>query len=208
LAQDNLALGRKAEADQTIERALALPFPNDGRDLPLAKQMQYAALLMMANRYEPALQLYQQIVAQDPENAGAWRALIAAEHQLGRDDEALGTVARIPQAVLSKEQSDPAFLILVGSIYQTRHEWDRAQRYLEQALAFAPPPQTGIQLQLADVYLAQGNQQKAYTIFRQELDRNPQNADAWRGLVNALHQGNHDREALRQIASMPESVRL
>ena len=208
LAQDNLALGRKAEADQTIERALALPFPNDGRDLPLAKQMQYAALLMMANRYEPALQLYQQIVNEDPENAGAWRALIAAQHQLGRDDAALATVARMPQPVMDKEQSDPSFLVLVGSIYQARHEWDRAQKYLEQALAVAPPPQTGIQLQLADVYAARGYTQKAYTIYRQELDRNPQNTDAWRGMLAALHQGNHDREALRQIASMPESVRL
>ncbi|HMD22234.1 MAG TPA: tetratricopeptide repeat protein, partial [Alloacidobacterium sp.] len=208
LAQANLALGRKAEADRTIQQSLALPFPNEGRDLPVDKQTQYAALLMMANRYEPALQLYQQIVTEEPENAGAWRALIAAQHQLGRDDEALGTVARIPQTVLVKEQSDPAFLVLVGSIYQTRHEWDRAQKYLEQALAVAPPPQIGIELQLADVYASQGNQQKAYTIFRKELDRNPQNADAWRGMVNALHQGNHDREALRQIAAMPESVRL
>ncbi|QNI33051.1 BCSC C-terminal domain-containing protein [Alloacidobacterium dinghuense] len=208
LAQDNLALGRKAEADRAIERALALPFPNEGRDLPLDKQMQYAALLMMANRYEPALQLYQQIVAEDPGNAGAWRALIAAQHQLGRDNDALATMGSMPQAILNKEQSDPSFLVLVGSIYQTRHEWDRAQKYLEQALAAAPPPQTGIELQLADVYAANGNQQKAYTIYREELDRNPQNTDAWRGMLNALHQGNHDREALRQIAAMPESVRL
>lgn len=208
LAQTYLTLGRKADADRTIERALALPFPNEGRDLPPDKQMQYASLLMMANRYEPALQLYQQVVAQDPENAGAWRALIAAEHQLNRDNEALATVGRMPQAMLEKEQNDPAFLVLVGSIYQSQHAWDRAQKYLEQALAIAPPPQTGIELQLADVYAAQGNQQKAYTIFRQELDRNPQNQDAWRGVVNALHQGNHDREAMRQIAAMPESVRL
>jgi len=208
LAQDNLALGRKAEADRTIEQALALPFPNEGRGLPLNKQLQYAALLMMANRYEPALQLYRQIVAEDPENAGAWRALIAAQHQLNRDDDALATAGRMPQAVLDKEQTDPGFLVLIGSIYQTRHEWDRARKYLEQALALAPPPQSGIELQLADVYAAQGNQQKAYTIYRQELDRNPESADAWRGLLSALHQGNHDREALRQIAAMPESVRL
>ncbi len=208
LAQDNLAVGRKAEADRTIERALALPFPNEWRDLPLDKQIQYAALLMMANRYEPAMQLYRQVVAEDPENAGAWRALIAAQHQLNHDDEALATVARMPQPILDKEQKDPSFLVLIGSIYQTRHEWDRAQTYLEQALTAAPPPQTGIELQLADVYAAKGNQQKAYTIYRQELDRNPQSTDAWRGLLNTLHQGNHDREALRQIAYMPESVRL
>ncbi len=208
LAQDYLALGHKAEADSTIERALALPFPNEGRDLPLDKQIQYASLLMMANRYEPALQLYQQVVAKDPQNAGAWRALIAAQHQLNRDNDALATVARMPQPVLEKQENDPGFLVLIGSIYQTRHEWARAQKYLEKALALAPPPQTGIELQLADVYAASGNTQKAYSIYRKELDRNPQNLDAWRGIVGALHQGNHDREALHQIAAMPESVRL
>jgi tetratricopeptide (TPR) repeat protein len=208
LAQDDLALGRKAESDRVIEQALALPFPNQGRDLPLDRQMQYAALLMTAKRYEPALQLYNQVVAEDPENAGAWRALIAAQHQLQRDDEALATVGRMPQSVYNQQQNDPGFLVLVGSIYQTRQQWDRAQKYLERALSVAPPPQSGIELQLADIYAAQGNQQKAYAIYRRELDQNPENLPAWRGLLNALHQSNQDREALRQVASMPESVRL
>jgi len=208
LAEDNLALGRKGEADRIIERALALPFPNQGRDMPVDKQMQYAALLMTAKRYDSALQLYSQVVAQDPQNIGAWRALIAAQHQLQRDDEALATVSRMPLSVYNLAQTDPAFLVLIGSIYQTRHEWDRAQKYLEKALSIAPPPQSGIQLQLADIYAAQGNQQKAYTIYRRELDQNPESLAAWVGLLNSLHQSNQDREALRRIASMPESVRL
>lgn len=52
LIQDNLAVGRKAEADKVIAQALALPFPNGGRDLPVQKQPQYAALLMTAKKYE------------------------------------------------------------------------------------------------------------------------------------------------------------
>jgi cellulose synthase operon protein C len=208
LAQDDLVVGRKAEADRVIAQALALPFPNQGRDLPLDKQMQYAALLMTAKRYEPALQLYAQVVQEDPENTGAWRALIAAQHQLQRDDEALATVGRMPQAVYNQAQNDPGFLVLIGSIYQTRHAWDRAQKYFERALSIAPPPQPGIQLQLADIYAAEGDQQKAYAIYRRELDQNPESLPAWRGLLNTLHQSNRDREALRQIASMPESVRL
>jgi tetratricopeptide (TPR) repeat protein len=31
---------------------------------------------------------------------------------------------------------------------------------------------------------------------------------AWQGLLNTLHMENHDREALHQVASMPESVRI
>ncbi len=93
----------------------------------------------------------------------------------------------MPQTVLAKEQNDPAFLVLVGSIYQTRHEWDRAQKYLDRRWPWRLRRKSGIELQLADIYAAQGNQQKAYAIYRKELDRNPQNSRcvAWHGECTA-----------------------
>jgi len=208
LAQDYLALGRKADADRVVARALALPFPNQGRDLPVDQQMQFAALLMTAQRYEAALQLYQQVVDEDPGNVDAWRSLIAAQHQLHRDEEAIAQFGKMPQSVFDRVQNDAGFLVLIGSIYQTRHEYGRAQKYLEQALSIGNVSRPAIELQLADVYAAEGNTEKAYAIYRRELDSHPDSLQAWRGLLNALHQSNHDREALRQIASMPESVRL
>jgi len=208
LAQDNLALGRTTEADRVVERALALPFPNQGRDLPVDQQMQYAALLMTAQKYEPALQLYQQVVEEDPGNIDAWRSLIAAQHQLRRDDEAIAQFGKMPQSVFDRVQNDTGFLMLIGSIYQTQHQYDRAQKYLERALSIGSVSKSAIELQLADVYAAQGDTQKAYVIYKRELDSHPDNLQAWRGVLNALHQSNRDRDALRQIASMPESVRL
>ena len=208
LAQDNLALGRKAEADRVVERALALPFPNQGRDLPPDQQMQYAALLMTAQKYEPALQLYQQVVGEDPENVDAWRSLIAAQHQLHRDDEAIAQFGKMPQSVYDHVQNDSGFLALIGSIYQSEHQYDRAQKYLERALSIGNISRPALELQLADVYAAQGNTQKAYAIYKRQLDTHPDSLAAWRGVLNALHQSNRDREALRQINSMPESVRL
>lgn len=208
LAQDYLAVGRKADVDRVVAQALALPFPNNGRDLPLQTQLQYAALLMTAKKYEPAIRLYQQVVSEDPENAGAWRALIAAQHQLNDDEAALATVAKMPQAMYDKEQSDASFLVLIGSIYQSQHDLPRAQKYLESAASLDPSLQPGISLQLGDVYAAQGNSQKAYGLFAVELNRNPENQQAWLGELNALHQMNRDHEALRRIASMPDSVRV
>lgn len=208
LVQDNLAVGRKAEADRVIAQALVLPFPNEGRDMPMEKQLQYAGLLMAAKKYEPAIRLYQQVVAQHPENDGAWRALIAAQHQMKQDDAALASVGRMPQAVFDKQQTDAPFLALIGSIYQSQHELDRAQKYLERALSLDPSMQSGLSLQLADVYAGQGNPQKAYAIYRRVLDQNNQSLQAWRGILSALHQLNRDRDALRLVASMPDSVRL
>ena len=208
LIQGYLATGRKADADRATERALALPFPNHGRDLPLDKQLQYAALLVTVHRFEPALLLYRQVLEVDPENAGAWRALVAAEHQLDRDDDAIATIRSMPRSAYDASQNDSGFLALMGSIYQSRNQLSTAEKYLEKALAVASSPQPGIELQLADVYVAQGEQQKAYSIYRRELNHNPNNADAWRGLLSTLHQSNHDREALRELDAMPETARL
>ncbi|MBT9330116.1 cellulose synthase subunit BcsC-related outer membrane protein [Paracidobacterium acidisoli] len=208
LAQDDLALGRKADSDRVIQKALALPFPNEGRDMPVQKQMQYAGLLLTAKKYEPAIRLYRQVVAQDPENSGAWLSLIAAQHQTGDDDGALATVGSMPQSVFDQQQNSPSFLVLIGSIYQSHQEWSRAQKYLEKAISLQPPAQSAIELQLADVYSAEGDQQKASVIYLREINRNPVSQQAWRGLLNALHSMNRDREAFRELASMPESVRL
>jgi tetratricopeptide (TPR) repeat protein len=209
LAEDDTSAGRTADADHAIAHALTLPFPNHGRDLPVGKQMQYAALLMTAQRYEAALQLYGQVVIEAPENADAWRALITAQHQLHRDDAALGSISSMPQSVYNESRHDSGFLVLVGSIYQSQQDYDRAQRYLEQALSVArSSPQPAIELQLADVYAAQGDQQKAYTIYRRQVDQNPNNRRAWLGLLSSLHQAKRDRDALREVATMPDSVRL
>jgi predicted Zn-dependent protease len=207
LIQAYLATGHKADADRATERALALPFPNHGRDLPLDKQLQYAALLVTVHRFEPALRLYRQVLEVDPENAGAWRALVAAEHQLDRDDDAIATIRTMPRSAYDASQNDSGFLALMGSIYQSRKQLSSAEKYLEKAVAVAASPQPGIELQLADVYAAQGEPQKAFAIYRHELDRNPNSPDAWRGLLTALHQSNRDREALREVDAMPDSAR-
>jgi tetratricopeptide (TPR) repeat protein len=208
LAQDDRALGRQAEADRVIQQALALPFPNGGRDMPPERQMEYGSLLLAAKKYGPAMRLYQQIVVEDPENTGAWLALITALHQSGDDDEALATAGSMPQPVFSRQEENPSFLVLIGSIYQSRQQWDRAQKYLERALTAAPASQSGISLQLASVYSAEGDPQKAFAMDRRVLDQNPDEPQAWSGLLNALHQMNRDQDALRQMAQMPEAVRL
>ncbi len=74
------------------------------------------------------------------------------QHQLNEDDAALASVGRMPQAAFDQEQNDPSFLVLIGSIYQAQHQFDRAQRYLERAMSLVSASQPGIALQLADIY--------------------------------------------------------
>ncbi len=208
LAQDDLALGRNAEFDQVAKKALALPFPDQGRTMTADRLMQYAALLASVHRDEPAVRLYRRVLASNPQNLNAWKSLIALEHQLHRDDEALATIGRIPQDVFQKIELDTGFLGIVGSIYQSQHEWKRAASYLERAVAASNPPTASLELQLADVYVSLGKQQQAYAIYHRETEDHPENPDAWRGLLGMLHQAGRDRDAYRILSSMPESTRL
>jgi cellulose synthase operon protein C len=207
LIQGYVATNRKLEADRVTQRALALPFPDHGRNLSLDKQLQYAALLVAVQRGDAGLRLYRQVLDVDPENVGAWRALVAAEHQLGKDDEAIATLRNMPRSAYEQSQNDAGFLALLGSIYQSSNQLAEAEKFLEKAVSVAGASQPALELQLADVYIAEGEQRKAYSLYRRALDRNPNSAGAWRGMLTALHQANHDREALHELATMPESAR-
>lgn len=208
LAEDDLALGHDAEYQRVVQQALSLPFPNQGRDLPLDKQIQYASLLMSVHRYQPAIELFRQVVAAAPENVDAWRLLISAEHQLQRDDEALATIGRMPQGVYNHIENDAGFLSLVGSIYQSRRDWTHAHSYLERAIAASKAPASSLELQLADVDLAMGQFQAASTIYRRETQDHPENPAAWRGLVSVLYQSGRNRDALDELGAIPEAARL
>lgn len=208
LAQDNLAMGRGAEAERVLQQALHLPFPDEGRGLPVDQQLQYAGLLMMAKKYEAALRLYRQAIALDEKHAEPWLALIAAEHEIGQDTEALATAGQTPQLIRDQEQKDPSFLALIGSIYQSQGDMERAQTYLEQALSAAAFPRPKVAFQLASIYTARGLYQKAYPIYRDELEHNPDSLQAWAGVLSTLHQSAHDQEALEKLEFMPEAVRL
>jgi len=208
LAEDDLTQGRKADFDRVVQQAMALPFPDQGRGMPPDRQMQYAALLMSVHRYKAALQLYRQVIDVQPDNIAAWRSVIALQHQLDRDAEALATIGRMPQNVFKQVDQDPGFLAIVGSIYQTQHDLVKAREYLERAAASSNPPALALELQLADVYAALGKLQEAYSIYRREAADHPEDLAAWRGLLGVLHQSGHDRDGIRVLATIPESTRL
>jgi tetratricopeptide (TPR) repeat protein len=211
LAGAYTAVGRNADAQRVLETALAMPFPVGAKGLKADTQLQFAGLLQAANHLDQAAGLYRQVLAADHANTGAWEGLIRVEHAMNRDQEALQTVESMPPANYAEAMRDPAFEVTVASIYQAQNKLDIAQDMLEKAVAqettAGQKPPAIVEMQLAGVYLQRNNPQQAYPIFQQVLTNDPNRADAWAGLISALHVTGRDKEVIAQVQLIPLPVR-
>ncbi len=207
LASAYSATGQDALAQQVLAQALSLPYPDNGRNMKSETRLQYAALLEAGKHYPQAAGIYHDIINQDPSNVSAWQGLVSVEHQMGADQQAVSVVEQMPPNVYDAALQSSGFLSMVASIYQQQNHLDIAQNFLERAVGMQHPPAPQLELQLASIYLQRSNPQQAYAIYRRVLIEHPDHADGWKGLLSALHQTGHDREALAQISQIPAPVR-
>jgi len=205
------ALNRNEDARRTLVLALSLPFPDNGSTLKADTRLQYAGILMEAKRYQQATEMFTQILDEDMSNLSAWEGLIGAHHQLGQDTQAVADVERMPPAVYEAAIGDPAFLNMLGGIYQQANQFEVAQGLLERSAKLQAEaggqPALALQLQLASIYLQRNDTAQAYALYRQILTAHTESVDAWKGLIASLLATNRDGEALQEIAQMPPAVR-
>ena len=137
--------------------------------------------------------------------------LVTAQHQLEQDRAAIDTVEKMPPATYESALSDPGFLSMLGSIYAQSNQYEIAQGLLERSAKLQAQAggqvSVGLQIQLASIYLMRNNTAQAYGLYRQILQANPANLDAWRGLIGTLQATNHNTEALKEIQLIPPDVR-
>ena len=211
LASAYSSVGRDADAQRVLRSALDLPFPANAHGLKVETELQYAALLQQANHLDQAAGLYRQVLAVDPNNAGAWQGLIRVQHALHSDQQAAETIAGMPPPVYEASMHDSGFASTVAGVFQATNHLDTAQALLErtvaQQVAANQKPSVGLELQLAGVYLARNNTARAYPIYRQVLAENPDRIEAWKGILSALHGAGRDQEALAQAQQIPSTVR-
>jgi tetratricopeptide (TPR) repeat protein len=202
---------RTADAQRVLEQALALPFPNNGATLKTDTKLEYAGILMEAKRYDQATALYSQVLTDEPGNLSAWMGIVSARHEMGKDAQAIEDVQRMPPATYESALTDPAFLSLLGAMYQQANQFEVAQGMLERSVklqtAAGGKPSLALQLQLAGIYLAMNDTAQAYEIYRQMLVDHPDRVDAWKGLIAALEATNRNNEGLEEIALIPAPVR-
>jgi tetratricopeptide (TPR) repeat protein len=204
LATDYAAIGEQSQSDRILNHALNLLQTDDGSDLPVAKQLQYASLMMTAKRYNTAVHSYRRILASTPDNGDAWRGLVAADHLAGRDAEALRDFRQMPAAASADAQTDISFLSILAGIYQSQSRMEAARATLERAIKIRPS--VTLRLQLASLEMSGGDKGYATELYEQIAGEHPESKQAWIGWMQGLHATGHDRDALRQVGEMPENT--
>jgi cellulose synthase operon protein C len=204
LAADYAASGEQSRSDSILKRALALLQADGDGELSVARQLQYASLLLTAKRYGTAVRSYRRVLTADPDNPDAWRGVITADHLVSRDDEALRAFRQTPSAISAAMLKDASFLSMLAGIYQSLEQIEASRATLELALKLGSS--TALQLQLASLEMSDGDKQYASELYAQIADEYPESAEAWFGWIQALHATARDRDALRQIDEMPENV--
>ena len=211
LAAIDQSMGKPADAQRVLAQALNLPFPENGSTLKDDTKLQYAGLLLAARHMDQAAELYMQVLNQQPDNQAAWMGLVSAHHEMGQDTLAIADVEKMPAVAYEAALNDSGFLSMLGAIYQQANQYEVAQGLLERSarmqISAGGKPGVQLRLQLANIYLLRNNTQKAYGIYRQVLNEDPERLDAWKGLITALQTTNRNGEALNEIAQIPAAVR-
>ncbi len=205
------ALNRTADAQRVLALALTLPYPDNGATLKNETKLQYAGILMEVKRYDQAAGLYVQVLTADMGSLPAWMGLVSAHHELGQDNKCIADIQKMPPATYELALANPGFLTMLGSIYQQANQFEIAQGMLERSeklqLAAHTKPTVAFQLQLAAIYLQRNLPTQAYEIYHNVLMANPDDVEAWKGLIDTLLATNRNSEAIQQISFIPASVR-
>ncbi|MCD6359858.1 MAG: tetratricopeptide repeat protein [Armatimonadetes bacterium] len=91
----------------------------------------------IAGDYDPAIELYRQVLAEDESNAEALWGLGLSLMNIGEFDDALATLDRAVQA----EPNNPQYLLDAGKHYTMLGMYDEAKPYFEKVIELAPNSQ-------------------------------------------------------------------
>jgi len=188
-----------------------LKYPAGEEKIHTEITLQYAALLAQDKDYTRSSDIYHRIIRADSTNIDAWQGLVSMQHLAGHDDDAIAIVERMPPDAYDIALRNGGFLSELAAIYQSQNHPDIAQDFLERAVKiYQDNGQTlpiALQLQVAALDLDRNHPEGAYNIYRGVLTAHPNNLDAWKGLMAALHATDHDADALAQIQEIPQPVR-
>ena len=118
-------------AQDVLEKAIAQQ-TTAGQKPFVPNEVQLAGLYLERGNPTQAYPLYQQLLTQNPDRPDAWKGVLTALHSTGRDQEALAEIQQIPPATRGRLEQDPAYLQVVGGIYNSLGQPQEAAVFLRR----------------------------------------------------------------------------
>jgi tetratricopeptide (TPR) repeat protein len=103
-------------AQDILEKAISQQMAT-GQKPSVPVQIQLAGIYLLRNDPQQAYPMYRRILGEHQDNLDAWKGLLAAMHETGRDGEALSEIRQIPAPTRALLENDVAYLQTVGAIY-------------------------------------------------------------------------------------------
>jgi tetratricopeptide (TPR) repeat protein len=198
-------LGRAAEADKLMEKAMADPsFPVDGRvqyiyrmvsmqpqKIPQAKLMaldlvkQYptssyplsllAYLYTLNHQSDSARFYYKKATFLEPTNQALWEQLLNKDYELGKSKELMEDA----EAALEVFPDNPSFMYFAGLGYYQQKNYKQAiqrfEKYLKYVSGIDARNESLVFSHLGDCFHYLGNYEKSDANFKKALERDPNN---------------------------------
>jgi tetratricopeptide (TPR) repeat protein len=202
----NLALqeDRSDDAINAYQQALSLRPTNAEATIGLAGS------LMKKGDVQSALPLFKKVAEADPQNAPAWRGYVTALYKAGNSEAAIQAYHRLSSQTRDALENDADLLTALALANQATGQQMEAERMLRRATQIAgqqsPRAAADIQLQFANTMLDQGQAAEAAAFFKRVADRNPDNLNAWQGLLAAYLRINDYARAIAAIKAMPQGI--
>ena len=147
----------------------------------IAEQLALAIQHHQAGRLHTAEQIYRQILAVDPNHAGAIHLLGVIAYQVGKHEIAVEYIRR----AIELQGNAAAFHDNLGAVYQALHKIPEAVASYRRALELQPDAGK-IHNSLGIVLQCQGNLDEAVASYRRALELKPDFAEGHNNLGNAL----------------------
>ena len=203
--------GNAADSKRYLHEAIELANVR-GLALSSSIQLQFAGLYLRHGYTTEAVAIFQKVVDADPRNADAWEGLLTSLIQTHQEGRAARAVEQMPGKVFEVAATRPGALRSLAAIAESMGQLEDAEKYLEKSIRLDTKvneaPNGAARLQLAHLWLAQGYNQRAEELLREMTATQPDNPDAWKALVSALHKQNDDAAALKESGRLPKSVTI
>jgi tetratricopeptide (TPR) repeat protein len=201
--------GQSSAGDQALQKGLNRAASSDSADA-LNARLEIAGTLMNTGQTLRAIDIYRQASESHPDNASAWDGLVGGYVRMHDWPRAKLAVRAMPQASYEAATKSAGFLNAVAAIYSAQGECGEAEDFLNRSIAMdkaagrQPVPST--QLQLADLWMREGNHERAGQAYQQIVARDDHSTEAWRGYLTALHDVRDDKTAVAEATRIPAPV--